>query len=141
MSVSVGSVLKPAGLDVSKGVISATYLRDPTDTATQATEEYQGYAAFMKQCYAAGDPTDSLNVLGYSAAQTLVQALKQAGGNLTRENLMKQALSLNLTLPMLYPGIKVQIGPSDAYPIGQLQLILFNGARYEAMGGVFGSAR
>lgn len=141
VSVSVGSVLKPAGLDVSKGIISATYFRDPTDPATQATKEYAEYAAFMKQYYSAGDPSDSLNLIGYSAAQTLVHTLKQAGDNLTRENVMKQALNLNLTLPMLYPGINVQTAPNDAYPIEKLQLIQFNGSRYEPIGNVFGNAK
>ena len=141
VSQSVGSVMKPAGVDAAKGVISATYLRDPTDPGTQASKEYAEFAAFMKQWYPAGDPTETLNVLGYSAAQTLVQALKQAGDNLTRENLMKQALNLNMTLPMLYPGIDVKTSPTDAYPIEKLQLIQFNGTRYEPVGGVFGTAK
>jgi len=141
VSQSVGSVMKPAGVDAAKGVISATYLRDPTDPGTQSSKEYAEFAAFMKQWYPAGDPTETLNVLGYSAAQTLVQVLKQAGDNLTRENLMKQALNLNMTLTMLYPGIDVKTSPSDAYPIEKLQLIQFNGARYEPVGGVFGTAK
>jgi len=141
VSQSVGSVMKPAGVDAAKGVISATYLRDPTDPGTQASKEYAEFAAFMKQWYPAGDPNETLNVLGYSAAQTLVQVLKQAGDNLTRENLMKQALNLNMTLPMLYPGIDVKTSPTDAYPIEKLQLIQFNGSRYEPIGGVFGSAK
>lgn len=137
VSQSVGSVMKPAG-DASKGVISATYMRDPTDPATQASKEYAEFAAFMKQYYPAGDATDSLNVLGYSAAQTLVQTLKQAGDNLTRENVMKQALSLDFTLPMLYQGIEVKTSATDAYPIEKLQLIQFNGTRYEPIGALFG---
>jgi len=135
---SVGSVLKPAGLEAAKGIISATYLRDPTDPATQATKEYQDYAACMKQYYPGGDVSDALNVLGYTAAQTLVHTLKQAGDNLTRENVMKQALSLNTTLPMLQPGITVQTDASNAYPIEKMQLIQFNGIRYEKFGGMFG---
>ena len=131
---SVSSVLKPAGLEASKGVISATYFRDPGDPATQATKEYAEYAAFMKQYYPAGDPADSLNLIGYSSAQTLAQTLKQAGDNLTRENIMKQALNLNMTLPMLYPGIQVKTSPTDAFPIEGLQLIQFNGTRYEPVG-------
>ncbi|WP_052319376.1 ABC transporter substrate-binding protein [Burkholderia sp. A9] len=138
---SVGTVLKPAGFGASTGVISATYLRDPTDPATKATKEYQDFAAFMKQYYPAGDVSDTLNVLGYSIAQTLVQTLKQAGDNLTRENVMRQALSLNVTLPMLQPGINVQTSPTDAYPIKKLQLMQFNGTRYELMAGVFGSGK
>jgi branched-chain amino acid transport system substrate-binding protein len=141
VSVSVGSVLKPAGLEVSKGVISATYFRDPTDPATQATQEYKDYAAVLKQYHPSGDPTDSLNLIGYSSAQTLIQAIKQAGDNLTRENLMKQALNLNMTLPMLYPGIDLHTSATDSYPIEKLQLIQFNGTRYEPVGSVFGSAK
>lgn len=138
---SVGSVLKPAGLETSKGIISATYLRDPTDQAVQATKEYQDYAACMKQYYPSGDVSDVLNVIGYTAAQTLVQTLKQAGDNLTRENLMKQALNLNVALPMLQPGVSVQTSPTDAYPIEKMQLIRFNGARYETFGGTFGGGK
>jgi len=138
VSNSVGSVLKPAGVDAAKGVISSSYLRDPTDVATQATKEYQDYAAFMKQYYPNGDPANSLNVLGYSAAQTLVATLKQAGDNLTRENVMKQAMNLNVKLPMLYPGIVVDSKPGDSYPIDQLQLIQFNGTSYTSFGNVIG---
>lgn len=137
VSQSVGSVMKPAG-EGAKGAISATYMRDPSDPATLASKEYAEFAAFMKQYYPAGNPTDSLNVLGYSAAQTLVQTLKQAGDSLTRENLMKQALNLNMTLPMLYPGIEVKTSATDAYPIEKLQLIQFNGTRYEPIGTLFG---
>jgi len=138
---SVGAVLKPAGLEAAKGIISATYLRDPTDPVTQATKEYQDYAATMKQYYPSGAASDVLNVLGYTAAQTLVQTLKQAGNNLTRQNVMKQALSLNITLPMLQPGITVQTGPTDAYPIEKMQLIQFTGTRYENFGGTFGDGK
>lgn len=137
VSQSVGSVMKPAG-EGAKGAITASYMRDPTDPGTQATKEYADYAAFMKQFYPAGDPTDSLNVIGYSAAQTLVQVLKQAGDTLTHENIMKQALNLNMTLPMLYPGVEVKTSPTDAYPIEKLQLIQFNGSRYESIGALFG---
>lgn len=136
-SQSVGSVMRPAG-DGAKGVFSVSYMRDPTDPGTQATPEYADYAAFMKQYYPGGDPSDSLNVLGYSAAQTLVQTLKQAGDNLTRENVMRQALNLDMKLPMLYPGVEVKTGPGDAYPIEKLQLIQFNGSRYEPVGALFG---
>jgi len=137
VSQSVSSVLKPAGLDNATGVISATYFRDPNDPATQSTKELAEYLAFMKQYYPAGDPMDSLNLIGYSSAQTLVQTLKQAGDNLTRENVMKQALSLSMTLPMLYPGIDVKTSADDFFPMEKMQLIRFNGTRYETVGGVF----
>lgn len=136
VSQSVSAVLRPAGLDASKGVISAAYLRDPADPGTQSTKEFKDYAAFMKQYYPSGDPTDQLNVVGYSAAQTLVQAVKQAGNDLTRENLMKQALNLKMTLPMVYPGVELETSPNDAYPLEKMQLIQFNGMKFEPIGNV-----
>src|SRR2546429_351550 len=85
---------------------------------------------FMKQFYPAGDPNDSLNVIGYSQAQTLVQVLRQAGDELTRANIMKQAASLKMDLPMLYPGISLQTGGEDFFPIKKMQLVRFDGSRY-----------
>jgi hypothetical protein len=95
----------------------------------------------MKKYYPAGDPTDSLNVIAYSYAQALVQTLKQAGDQLTRENVMKQALTLNMSLPMLYPGIKVQTSLTDGYPIEEVHLIQFNGKNYQPIKGVPDTAR
>ncbi|EJL73755.1 ABC-type branched-chain amino acid transport system, periplasmic component [Variovorax sp. CF313] len=141
VSASVSSVLKPAGVEASKGIYSATYIREPDDAATQATKEYQDYAAVMNKYYPAGDPTDSLNVIAYSYAQALVQTLRQAGDQLTRENVMKQALSLNMSLPMLYPGIKVQTSATDGYPIEEVHLIQFNGKNYQPVKDVPDTAR
>jgi branched-chain amino acid transport system substrate-binding protein len=138
VSVSVGAVLKPAGFDNATGVISATYLRDPSDPASAGSKEVADYLAFMKQYYPAGDPNDSFNAIGYSSAQTLVQTLKQCGDNLTRENVMKQAANLSMSLPMLYPGIRIKTAPDNFYPIENMQLLRFNGTRYEPFGAVFG---
>ena len=134
VSIFVSAVLQPAGLDNAKGVISATFIRDPQDPAQQASREVAEYFAFMRQHYPAGEAGDFLNVLGYSMAQTLVQTLKQAGDELTRENVMRQAANLSMSLPMLYPGIDVKTGPDDYRPIQKVQLVRFNGARYEPLG-------
>lgn len=134
VSIFVQAVLQPAGLDNATGVISASFIRDPDDATLQGTRELAEYRAFMQQYYPKGDPSDFLNVLGYSQAQTLVQAIRQAGDALTRENLMRQAASLSMTLPMLYPGIEVKTGADDYRPIQQVQLVRFNGTRYEPLG-------
>ena len=136
VSQSVATVLKPAGFEASKGVISFTYLRDPNDPATQQSKEYQDYAAFMKQYYPTGDVSELTNVLGYTAAQTIVQLFKQSGDNLTRENVMKQALNMKFSLPMLYPGVIVETTPTNPYPLHKMQLIQFNGIKYEPIGKV-----
>ncbi|MDM0017625.1 ABC transporter substrate-binding protein [Variovorax saccharolyticus] len=136
VSNSVAAVLKPAGAEHAKGILTATYLRDPSDG--RDTPEGRDFAAFMKQYYPEGDPNDTLNVTGYSMAQALVQLLTQAGDDLTRANLMKQAASLDMTLPMLYPGIRLKTGPDNFYPIRQMQLVRFDGTGYEKSGDLLG---
>jgi ABC-type branched-subunit amino acid transport system substrate-binding protein len=138
VSNSVTAVLKPAGFEKAVGIISSTYFRDPTDARWKNTPEYAEYAAWLKKYYPTGDEADSLNVIGYSLAQTLVQVLKQAGDNLTRANVMKEAANLSMTLPMLIPGIDIKTAPDDFSPISRIQLIKFNGASYEPLGRVIG---
>jgi len=74
-------------------------------------------------------------VNGYNSAATLVQVLKQAGNDLSRENIMRQATNLrDVELPMLLPGIKVSTSPTDYYPVQQLQLMRFDGTRWVRFG-------
>jgi branched-chain amino acid transport system substrate-binding protein len=135
ISVSVGAVLKPAGFDNAKGVLTAFYLKDPTDPTWKDDAAYKKWLAFMDKYYPDGDKTSSNTVYGYLVAQTLVQVLKQCGDNLTRENVMKQAASLkNLELDMLLPGSRINTGPNDFAPIKQMQMERFNGERWELFG-------
>jgi branched-chain amino acid transport system substrate-binding protein len=135
VSQSVGSVLKPAGFEASKGVLSTGYLKDPTDTTWDNDAGKKEWLAFMDKYFPDGDKTSSFTVYGYTVAQTLHQVLKQAGDNLTRENVMKQAASLKgLKQPMLLPGIEVNTSATDFYPIEQMQMQKFNGERWEMFG-------
>jgi branched-chain amino acid transport system substrate-binding protein len=135
VSVSVGSVLKPAGLDNAKGVLSAGYFKDPTDPTWKDDAAYKEWSAFMDKYYPDGDKTSSFTVYGYLAAQTLVAVLRQSGDTLTRENVMKQAASLKgLKLDMLLPGMSIDTGPGDFAPIKQMQMQRFNGERWELFG-------
>jgi branched-chain amino acid transport system substrate-binding protein len=137
VSNSVGSVLKPAGLEASKGILSTQYLKDPTDPTWDNDAGRKEWAAFMDKYYPDGDKTSSFTVYGYSVAQTLAQVLKQCGDDLTRENVMKQAASLkSLAQPMLLPGITINTSDKDFYPIKQMQMEKFNGERWELFGPV-----
>jgi hypothetical protein len=49
---------------------------------------------------------------------------------------MKQALNLNLALPMLEPGVVVKTSPTDGYPIEAVQLVQFDGKTYVPIGSV-----
>jgi branched-chain amino acid transport system substrate-binding protein len=137
VSLSIGAVLTPAGLEKSVGLMTVAYLKDATDTEWENDAAMNDYKAFLKKYYPEGNIADSSNVYGYSAAQTLVQVLKQCGDNLTRENVMKQAASLkHLQLPLARPGIEVNTGPDDFFPFEALQLQRFDGKHWVAFGKV-----
>jgi ABC-type branched-subunit amino acid transport system substrate-binding protein len=138
-SSSIASVLTPAGLDKSVGLISAQYVKDPTDKQWDNDSGMKDFRAFMKKYYPEGI-VDSLSAGGYNLAQTLVQVLKQCGDNLTRENVMKQAASLkNVHTQLALPGISLNTGPTDFYPIKQAQLARFDGKAWVLFGDVLGN--
>jgi ABC-type branched-subunit amino acid transport system substrate-binding protein len=83
VSSSVGSVLTPAGLDKSVGLITAGYLKDPVDPQWKDDPGMKEYLAWLKKYYPEGDPKDGFNVTGYLVAQGVVLVLKQCGDDLT----------------------------------------------------------
>ncbi|MBM3545402.1 MAG: ABC transporter substrate-binding protein [Alphaproteobacteria bacterium] len=137
VSASVGSVLRPAGLEASKGLLTTNYIKDSTDPTWKDDAGMKEWAAFMDKYFPDGDKTSSFTVYGYAVAQSLVHVLKQAGNELTRENVMKQAANLkNVDINVLLPGIKLNSGPNDFYPIEQMQMQRFNGTSWELFGPV-----
>ncbi len=140
VGAAVGSVLVPAGLEKSAGVITTRYLKDPTDKAFANDAAVLEWTAFMKKYYPDGNLLDSNPFYGWAVAQTMVQVLKQCGDNLTRENVMKQAASLkDFALPALLPGIKINTSATDFAPIQAMQLIKFDGKQYQAFSEVMGN--
>ena len=138
VATSVSAVMQPAGFEKGQGIITAQYLKDPNDPQWQNDPAMKDWLAFMKKYYPEGNLGDSFNVYGYSVAQTLVQLLKQCGNDLSRENIMKQAASLDMPLPLLLPGIRLHTGPHDFSPLKQMRLARFEGQRWVPFGDVIG---
>ena len=138
VSNAAGAVMTTAGAENGIGVISAFYLKDPTDPQWQNSKEYKDWLAWMQKYFPGGDLKDNLNVFGYTVAQTLEQVIKQAGDNLTRENIMRQSANLDLTLPMLLPGVNIKTGPDDFFPIERKQLARWDGKTWVLFGKVIG---
>jgi branched-chain amino acid transport system substrate-binding protein len=137
VSASVGSVLKPAGLDASQGILSATYLKDATDPEWKNDRDMKEWNAFMDKYAPDTDKSDASAVYAYAAARTMVQVLKQCGNDLTRANVMKQAANLKEFDPgLLLPGIKINTSPTNYAPIQQVQLMRFEGTAWKLFGPV-----
>jgi branched-chain amino acid transport system substrate-binding protein len=137
VSTSVGSVLTPAGLDKSVGLITTAYFKDPTDQRWADDPAVKQWEAFMKKYNAEGNLADAFNMYGYSVALTLHQVLKQAGNELTRENIMRQAASMkDFRVDTLLPRITINTSKDDYAPIEAVQLQRFNGKQWELFGEV-----
>ena len=137
VSASVGSVLMPAGLDKSVGLMTLQYYKDPNDPQWKDDPNMLEWRAFMGRHYREGDPKDASNLYAYLTAQTMVHVLKACGNDLTRENLMKQATNIKaLKLPLMLPGMTLNTTPTDYFLIKQGQLARFTGTRWEGFGDV-----
>ncbi|OIQ69132.1 leucine-, isoleucine-, valine-, threonine-, and alanine-binding protein precursor [mine drainage metagenome] len=131
----VGAVMQPAGLEASKGVISVNYGKDPLDPTWKDDPGMKKYFDFMAKYFPEGDRNSNFNVYGYSTAQLMVHVLKQCGDDLTRENVLRQATNLkNVQLDLSLPGIVGNTTPNDYRVNKQLQMMRFNGERWELFG-------
>jgi branched-chain amino acid transport system substrate-binding protein len=136
VSVSIGSVMKPAGYENDQDILSTNYLKDPKDPTWKNDPAMNEWRAFMNKWYPEGDQDDASTVFGYGVAKGLEQVLKQCGDDLTRENVMRQAANLNFEIGIYLPGTRIKTGPTDFAPLEQLQMMRFKGESWELFGPV-----
>jgi branched-chain amino acid transport system substrate-binding protein len=142
VSSSLSTVLKPAGLDASKGLITALYMKEVTDPQWKNDKGFTDWVAWMKKYYPEGALDDQANGYAYNVAILMTHVLKQCGSDLSRENIMRQAANVkDLELPLLLPGIKINTSPTDFAPIEQEQLARFDGERWATFGEIFDAFR
>jgi ABC-type branched-subunit amino acid transport system substrate-binding protein len=133
-SALIDGVFKPAGLDKSAGIVTATYMKDPKDPLWANDQGVKDYLDFMKTYYPSGDPNDLMNSMGYTAGMMVTQALQRAGDDLSRDNIAKQAKSIpEMQLPMVLPGIKFSTRPDSVTGLHDMKLQRFDGARWALM--------
>jgi branched-chain amino acid transport system substrate-binding protein len=135
VSISAANVIRPAGFENAQGVISAAYVKDPTDPHWENDPGMMAYRQFLAKYLPEISRADSSAMTGYNIALTMAEVLKRCGDDLTRENLMKQAAGLKeFEQGRLLPRIKVNTGPNDFAPIEQLQLMRFQGEHWSLFG-------
>lgn len=132
---SISAVMQPAGRDVVKGVLSAAYLKDPSDPQWKDDAGMQRYRSFMAKYMPESDPNNVTAFYGYTTGQLMMKVLDLAADNLTRENIMKQAASLNnVSLDMLLPGASINTSTTYYRVNKQFQMMRFDGRKWERFG-------
>ncbi len=135
VSAQVNPTLSNVGLDDVVGVVTALVTKDPTDPSFQNDADYKAYMEWMKKYYPAGDPASSSNAAVFSVCSAVAQVLKQAGNDLSRENILKQAITLkDFAAPMLLPGISMTMSPDNYNLFRKIQLMRFDGKKWVPMG-------
>ena len=139
VSNSFSAVLEPAGIENSIGVVTGIYLKDPNDARWADDPALKDWFAWMKKYQPNASTGDLYNVQGYTAAQIMALVLKNCGDDLSRDNIIKQAKSLDgVAMPLLLPGIKIYTDPQNVTPIRQIQMARFDGKSWVLFGDLLG---
>jgi branched-chain amino acid transport system substrate-binding protein len=137
VSISVGAVMRPAGPENAVGIITTEYIKDPTDPAWNNDPGMKGFKDFMTKYMPGADISDSGYIFAYSVSYTMWHVLEQCKGDFSRENVMKQATTIqDLAVPTLLPGITVHTTPTDYRPISAMQLARWDGKSWVLFGQV-----
>jgi hypothetical protein len=134
-SSSIDAVLAAAGLNNSRGLISASSFKEASDPTWIDDEGMKKWVAFMNAYYPEGDRKSIFTTFGYSAAELMVHVLRQCGDDISRENVMQQAANVkNLKLDLLLPGLSINTSRSDYRVVKEFRMMRFNGERWEPFG-------
>lgn len=137
VSISVGSVMTPAGPENGRDIITTGYMKDPTDPAFKNDAGMNEWRAFMAKYMPGADTTDANYSFAYGVSTVMLQVLKQCNGDFSRANIMKQATSLHdVPDPVLLPGIKVNTSPTNYHPIQAMQLQKWDGTTWVRFGDI-----
>jgi ABC-type branched-subunit amino acid transport system substrate-binding protein len=129
-SSSIAQVIEPAGFDNSQGLVAGKFIKDPTDPKWENDPAMKQWREWMTKYYPEGQKNDWWNVYGYMAAQTLAQLIRECGDDLTRENIMKHALNINMESPLMLPGLKLQTTPDSRSVVSRLRQFRFEGKQW-----------
>jgi len=140
-AASVASTIIPVGPERAQGLITSVYIKDPSDPAWSEDAGIRDYMKFMAKYYGEGNPKEALNAYAYTVTAVLRILLEQCKGNLTRENIMREANNLrNVEVPTLLPGVRVNTSPTNHHPLRQMQLQRWEGQGYVRFGNIIEGA-
>ena len=122
---AASAVMKVLPPRTSEGSISIVFGKDPAVPRWAKDKGIKLFRTIAKRTGhgSSADLSDGYLVAGMGAAFTMVDVLRKAGKNLTREGVMRAATHLNeRNNPFLLPGIAVRTTPTRRFPVTQVRL-------------------
>lgn len=121
----------------AEGSISIVFGKDPDTPAFAEDPGTRLAGEIVRRFVPGGNPRDGVLVAGMASAFTMVDALRRAGTNPTRESLMKAATSLQeANNPFLVPGVVVRTTPASRFPVTQVRLQRWSKGHWRLLGGL-----
>jgi branched-chain amino acid transport system substrate-binding protein len=135
---SASALMSAVPQKAANGSISIVFGKDP---ATPLYAKDKGVKLFQSIWRKYGTDIKSIDfkdgylIAGMAAAYTMVDTLRKAGKNLTRQSVMRAATHLNEKRnPFVIPGIVVRTTPSFRFPITQVRLQRWNNRAWHPFG-------
>jgi branched-chain amino acid transport system substrate-binding protein len=116
------------------GSLSIAFVKDPTSKQWATDRTVRLYKSILKRFLPNAKPDDVFNYYGMAVAYTMVDTLRKAGRNPTREGVLRAATHLNQTNPFLLPGVRIQTSPADYYPMDKVRLARYRGTHWRYFG-------
>jgi hypothetical protein len=116
------------------GSISIAFVKDPTSKEWAKDKTVRLYRTVLRRYLPSAKADDVFNYYGMAVAYTMVDTLRRAGRNPTREGVLRAATHLDETNPFLLPGIRIRTTPNDYYPLDQVKLARYRGTHWQFFG-------
>jgi branched-chain amino acid transport system substrate-binding protein len=114
--------------------VSIAFVKDPTSAQWSKDKTVRLYKTIVKRFLPGAKPDDVFNYYGMAVAYTMVDTLKKAGRNLTRDSVLRAATHLDETNPFLLPGVRIRTTPNDYLPMDKVKLARYHGAHWQFFG-------
>jgi branched-chain amino acid transport system substrate-binding protein len=110
----------------ANGAISIAFGKDPASPVWRRDKGIRLFQSILQKygsSIGSRDLKDGYFTAGMATAYTMVDTLKKAGKNLTRQSLMNAAIHLNEKgNPFVLPGIVIHTTPKSRFPVTQVRL-------------------
>lgn len=134
VSTSIESVLKPAGLEASQGVVTANYIKDAADPRFVDDPEIKKYMVDAEK-YGNFNVLDPYGIFGFAVSGCMAQVLQDTDAP-NRKTLMEVVRSMDYANSLLLPDVGVKTSADDGFPIESEQLMRFEGTQWKPFSGL-----